>query len=70
MPEGSGVGGFPVMEPVEQSITWRETGGVGVGGGNGLGQRRGMRKQGRGNGHQMKWRCREKQLCGAAISCD
>lgn len=29
MPEGSGVGGFPVMEPAEQSITWRETEGVG-----------------------------------------
>lgn len=68
MPEGSGVGGFPVMEPAEQSITWREMEGDGggwrVGGGkNGLGQRRGMRKQGRGNGHQMKWRCREKYGC-------
>lgn len=27
MPEGSRVGGFPVMEPVEQSTTGRQTGG-------------------------------------------
>lgn len=33
MPEGSRVGGFPVMEPVEQSSTGRRAGG-------GIGQRR------------------------------
>lgn len=45
----------------------RETEGVGVGA---VGQRRGMRKQGRGNGHQMKWRYRETQLHGGCISFD
>lgn len=44
MPEGSRVGGFPVMEPAEQSITGRQAGGS-------LGQRCGMRKQARRNGH-------------------
>lgn len=48
MPEGSRVeerekgGGVPVMEPVEQSTTGRQSGEGGQG--------RGMRKQGRGNG--------------------
>lgn len=44
MPEGSRVGGFPVMEPAEQSMTGRPRGWGGVGWG-GLGQRCGMRKQ-------------------------
>lgn len=37
MPEGSRVGGFPVMEPAEQSITQRQEGGEGGewGGGSG-----------------------------------
>ena len=58
MPEGSRVGGFPVMEPAEQSMTGRPREWAG-----GLGQRRGMRKQGPGTGHQMKWRYREKYSC-------
>lgn len=57
MPEGSRVGGFPVMEPAEQSMTGRLRGW----GGGGLGLRRGMRKA--DNGHQMKWRYREKDSC-------
>lgn len=44
MPEGSGVGGFPVMEPVEQSTTGKQRG-VEMGG-----QGHGMRKQDGGNG--------------------
>lgn len=35
MPEGSRVGGFPVMEPAEQSMTGRPRGGVGGAGGVG-----------------------------------
>lgn len=48
MPEGSRVGGFPVMEPAEQSTTGRQTG-QWVGGwvgGSYRGQGCGMRKRG------------------------